>query len=93
MLFQSLMTKKNAFHAPRGEIFFEISILILTTIEFPLGFFFLCTYPNTASFSVHYLRRTHILLKRILGTPTYIGCLIIVAQNLVLEGFNDQHCK
>ena len=42
----------------------------------------LCTYLRTTPFSLHHLRTHILLLKKILGTPTYIGCLITVFLNV-----------
>ena len=54
-------------------------ISILPTIEFPLGKKFCVRTPILPLFWYIIDVRTHISLKRILGTPTYIGCLIMLA--------------
>ena len=48
--------------------------------------------PNNASFSAYYLL-THILLKKILGTPTYIGCLIMTCTKTKDILVNKSRCR
>ncbi len=67
-----------------GEIFLT-SISILPTIEFPLGNKYSVYVPQYCLFFKTFYVRPHVSLKSILGTPTYIWCLIInIRYNLEL---------
>ena len=62
-----------------------MQILILSTVEFTFGKNLFCVRTQILPlFSVDHLH-THILLKNILGTPTYIGCFINIRHNLELS--------
>ena len=61
---------------------------ILTTVRnFILKIF--CVYSVTIPNSV-YLLRTHILFKKILGMPTYIGCFITNSAESEFHGTENQ---